>query len=89
MNRQSDRKYGLISKPHHSNYPYLFPPPFYVKIFISLHPRILYYIHMKLTNRRFENNQSTGGIVENNVLSGAFAFGIVSPPYMLMMNLMV
>jgi len=33
-----------------------------------------------LTNRRFENNQSTGGIVENNILSGAFAFGIVSLP---------
>jgi hypothetical protein len=33
-----------------------------------------------LISRRFENNQSTGGIVENNILSGAFAFGIVSPP---------
>jgi len=34
----------------------------------------------ELTNRRFENNQSTGGIVENNILSGAFVFGIVCTP---------
>jgi hypothetical protein len=81
MNRQSDRKYGLISKPHHFNYPYLFPPPVYVKIFISLHPRSCIALIGKLTKRRFENNQSTGGIVENNILSGAFAFGIVSPPH--------
>jgi len=94
MNRRLVRKCGLISRSLPPLLTYIRPSWAYLFFYGPrsgfLTPSVFRDLALvlsrdlvtrrELTNRRFENNQSTGGIVENNVLSGAFAFGIVSHP---------